>query len=545
LEVAGRAFFDVGSMFVGGGEANAVAKGSKIAAEAEKAAGIANVASKAEKAAGIANVASKAGKVTEVASTAGKVTEVAEATGKTGKASEVAADTSRAAKGEAGAAQSSGVTKSEKASTAKELTPERQQMRQDGESLQKTLPKRQQVPVEVDPALHGNTVQVHYSMDKKGQLADVHIKAGPEATARDIQLHSATVKRMQQYSGMSRHVQRMKDHIHGWISKNGTPPVGSKAWEAQLEVNKLPKIIEDRANRLAKGGLDKESQLHLEKELSSLKEQMATHEKTLKAMDRDPGRGFVAAESNGSKLAKEQKLPPAEDGYHWTQDKNGKLRYDRNPGRTDLPRMEHDPATGKFVERATPQKTPQAVSKPVDRVATPGEQVGKLKSYKTDADVPAHYRNDPRFKDLAGDPDHGGAVSSPTRAEAMAGLEAESKGLIPGPIKRGPKGTEFYDSQGRPWDVKAPPSPKLEDKWPFDTKQIGGSIQKELSLKATPKDAPPGTFPHEKTGLPEARRVILDSSYMTKGDHKALWEWLNHNLTSKELSNIVEVKVKP
>jgi hypothetical protein len=105
LEVAGRAFFDVGSMLVGGGEANAVAKGSKVAAEAEKAAEI-------------ANVASKAGKVTEVASTAGKVTEVAEATGKTGKASEVVADTSRAAKGtvdvakgEVGAAKSSSVTK--------------------------------------------------------------------------------------------------------------------------------------------------------------------------------------------------------------------------------------------------------------------------------------------------------------------------------------------------------------------------------------------------------------------------------------------------
>jgi hypothetical protein len=38
----------------------------------------------------------------------------------------------------------------------------------------------------------------------------------------------------------------------------------------------------------------------------------------------------------GSKLAKEQKLPPAEDGYHWKQDRNGKLRYDRNPGRTNL-----------------------------------------------------------------------------------------------------------------------------------------------------------------------------------------------------------------
>lgn len=176
-----------------------------------------------------------------------------------------------------------------------ELTPERQQMRKEGEALQKALPKRQQVPTEVDPALHGNTVRVHYEMDKKGQVVDVHIKAGPQATAKDIELHSAAVKRMQQYSGLSRHVQRMKDHINGWVSKNGTPPVGSKAWEAQLEVDKLPRIIEERANRLASGGLDEKSQLRLEAELASLKEQMATHEKTLQAMDKDPGSGFVAA----------------------------------------------------------------------------------------------------------------------------------------------------------------------------------------------------------------------------------------------------------
>ncbi len=184
-------------------------------------------------------------------------------------------------------------------------------------------------------------------------------------------------------------------------------------------------------------------------------------------------------------------------------------------------------------------------SKPaLARVTEPGSQIGKLKSYRDDADVPARYRNDPRFKDLASDPDHAGAIKSETRAEAMAGLEAEAEGLIPGPIKRGPKGTEFYDAQGRPWDVKAPPSPSPGEKRIFESEAVGSSIRKELRLKATPKDAPAGTYPHEKTGLPEPRRVILDSSYMTKEDHKNLWKWLDSNLTSQELKNIVEVNTK-
>jgi hypothetical protein len=106
-----------------------------------------------------------------------------------------------------------------------ELTPERLRMRQEGEALSRALPKRQQVPVEVDPDLPGNTVRVHYVVDDKGRISDVHIRAGREATPTDIQLHGNTVRRMQQYSGLSRHVQVMKDRFEGWITRNGTPPL--------------------------------------------------------------------------------------------------------------------------------------------------------------------------------------------------------------------------------------------------------------------------------------------------------------------------------
>jgi hypothetical protein len=119
------------------------------------------------------------------------------------------------------------------------------------QELSQALPKRQQVPIEIDSSLEGNAVRVHYAVDKKGQITDIQIKAGEQATTKDIQLHASTVKRMQQYSGLSRHVQRMKDHINGWVNQHGVPPVGSKAWEAQLEIDKLPKIIQERAERLA------------------------------------------------------------------------------------------------------------------------------------------------------------------------------------------------------------------------------------------------------------------------------------------------------
>ena len=159
-------------------------------------------------------------------------------------------------------------------------------------------------------------------------------------------------------------------------------------------------------------------------------------------------------------------------------------------------------------------------SVPAGRVAQPGGHIGKVRTLKTNADVPAKYRNDPRFNDLASDPDRGGKIKSSTRAEAMAGLEAESQGLIKGPIKRDPKGIEFYDGDGIPYDVKAPPSPSSGEGWKFNAKKVGNSIKKELREKAVPETAPGGTYPNEITGLSEQRKIILDSSYMNK--HRAI-----------------------
>jgi hypothetical protein len=123
----------------------------------------------------------------------------------------------------------------------------------------------------------------------------VHIQAGPKATPRDIELHARTVKSMKRYSGMSFHAQKLKDRFDGWVSKNGTPPVGSKAWEAKLEIQKLPNIIADRTKRLSSGDLTPQQRTKLEQEVTHLEHQLDGYKKDFKAMDQDPGKGFVAA----------------------------------------------------------------------------------------------------------------------------------------------------------------------------------------------------------------------------------------------------------
>jgi len=180
------------------------------------------------------------------------------------------------------------------------------------------------------------------------------------------------------------------------------------------------------------------------------------------------------------------------------------------------------------------------------RVSAPGGRLGGVKLLKTDADVPSHYRTDPkRFTKLAEDPDHAGRVSAKTRAEAMAGLEVEQQGLVKGPIVRGGTGIEYHDAAGTPYDVKAPVSTPAGETWSFDSQGAANSITDELRKKThTPPNfptSPPGEYLNPLTNAFEPRWVILDSSYMNAADHAALWQELNKTLTPSEQGRIIEV----
>jgi hypothetical protein len=178
------------------------------------------------------------------------------------------------------------------------------------QSLAKALPRSARVPVAVNPKLEGNTVQVHYAKDEKGRLTGVHIQAGSQATRRDIELHARTVKTLKRYSGASYRVQRIKDKIEGRIKGHGTLEVGSKAWEAKLEVDKLQRIINDRSKRLSQGNLSAQEKNNLDKEITHLEHQLDGYKIDLDNRDSSQGKGFVAAESPAQK-AKRLKLEKA------------------------------------------------------------------------------------------------------------------------------------------------------------------------------------------------------------------------------------------
>ncbi|MEU0523068.1 hypothetical protein [Streptomyces niveus] len=157
------------------------------------------------------------------------------------------------------------------------------------------------VDVTIDPDLPGRTVRVHYDIGEDGLITNVRMAAGPSATPTDIRLHAPTARTMLRYGGLSGRVRQVLRQAAEWIGIHGAPPVGSRAWEAHLELQKLPKVIADRARAYADA--DPAARAELESELASLISQVETHAQTLKDWNLDPGRGYVAADFTGRELA--------------------------------------------------------------------------------------------------------------------------------------------------------------------------------------------------------------------------------------------------
>ena len=157
-----------------------------------------------------------------------------------------------------------------------------------------------------------------------------------------------------------------------------------------------------------------------------------------------------------------------------------------------------------------------------------GGQSSKYNTYPDNSTVPSKYSSDNRFDDLAADPAVNNTTSK-TRQEAMAGLEAESQGVLSSPIRREPSGNmDFFDGAGSPWDVKSPRGGNF-----FNVNQVGASIRRELRDK--------GPFPNGSTGVLEPRNVLLDCTYISDSELVSLRSWLQSNIDISELAKIKEI----
>ncbi|MFY0568239.1 DUF4157 domain-containing protein [Archangium lansingense] len=225
---------------------------------------------------------------------------------------------------------------------------------------------RARIPVEVAVGDSSTTVRVNYTVDEKGVVTDIRIRAGEGASARDIELHTRTVRLMERYSGFSGQVRNYIERIGSFITGNARAVPGTRAWEAKLELDKLPDIIKDRAQRLTDSDAkDVELRAHLEEELRLLEAQLAEHGRILAKMELTPGLGFVAAEgvSTGAQKAKEFGYLDAPAEYFWRW-RNDRLEL---VSRGEAPKLKYEPSgkepatPGKFVEDTGAREEPSFI----------------------------------------------------------------------------------------------------------------------------------------------------------------------------------------
>jgi hypothetical protein len=193
--------------------------------------------------------------------------------------------------------------------------------------LAREVPKSLGVDVHIDPKLKGTaTVRVEYEQNPlTREITEVRMVCGDHASPADIRAHVATARAMLRYKGLSGKV-RLLLHDLGKLVGSKAPPPGSRAWEAQLELNKLPAIILEKARQLQDAPPERRDQLIAD--LNALESQVAEHAKAVELLGSEPGKGYVAAETpvRGPAEAKSRGFPDAEPGYYWRFRYN-KLEY--------------------------------------------------------------------------------------------------------------------------------------------------------------------------------------------------------------------------
>lgn len=175
------------------------------------------------------------------------------------------------------------------------------------EAMRAVLPEviRQGTFVTPDPDLPGRSVHVE-PLRIGNRIVGVDVRVGPGATALDVALHAGTIHAMQKYMGVLGNVRRvLHDLIHGANATGLT--VGSRGWEAQLELAKLPAIIHERMDALARAGSSADAALRAQAEVRWLDAQLLRHRLILAdpRLAAQQGRGFVAAEDAGDAEAEE------------------------------------------------------------------------------------------------------------------------------------------------------------------------------------------------------------------------------------------------
>lgn len=212
-----------------------------------------------------------------------------------------------------------------------------------------------------------NETRVHYTTDAEGLITDIRIEHGTNARLSDIQVHTRTVALLQRFQGFSGRVrlalQRVRAILTRYTGLTGSAqfPPGSRAFDAHMELEKIPRAIAEQTARLTNPSLPERDRIDAEAQLSRLEGQFDYYHDILNHLDNEllaqRGVGYVAATGSFNEAARVAGYPPPPADHYYERTQDGQFQLRRREDST-LPamRIRHD-ESGAISFEAVPTAT--------------------------------------------------------------------------------------------------------------------------------------------------------------------------------------------
>jgi hypothetical protein len=198
-------------------------------------------------------------------------------------------------------------------------------------------------PVSRNSELQPGEMRIVYDTGENGRATNIHIEhGGGNPNPNMLDLHSRTARQMEA-SG------NLLDRIRTQFTGCEPAEVGSAAWEAQFELNKVNSEAQSIGNRLADPNLSSTERVRLESRLSELETETAFQTERLDQLEQR-GEGWVASPTKGQEQASKLGWPDAPEGYTWVAGPNEPHLRRLDPDNSKP--LYFDPINRTFVEAA-------------------------------------------------------------------------------------------------------------------------------------------------------------------------------------------------
>jgi hypothetical protein len=158
--------------------------------------------------------------------------------------------------------------------------------------------------LEVKPGL-GTKVHVLFEVDDvSGRLIVKGVRAGAEATIKDILAHADTVKLLTRYDGVAGKLREIVERMFSIVPEEVSDleqiaaKLGkdSQAYTSYLEVKKLKGIVKQRTNQLKYAGREMTAEMReaLERDISYFEDEIRRHQDCVDRLAAEKSEGFIA-----------------------------------------------------------------------------------------------------------------------------------------------------------------------------------------------------------------------------------------------------------